>query len=274
MLKKSTDTIFIDTANIRDEDIEDISSIEQDVWARDSMLWEYIKCWDCWEVSSKEAVFHWLPKEIRLMTVNKVEKLLWISRISCQCCGSKNTHHIYWDQNKQIIYQTLKSPSSFLVIWKTGWELTGFVSWYVEKIETIFTRELSYHFSDKIIDILMKEVWFTRDEEIMTFSWMWADEINSNLFIIFELMKKLFTTLPLSMDDLLCVIEWIEGTFSHKLYKLMWASSIDKNLVTPYRVWSEKVSSEVLHQKNIISTYRNNLASPVSLIKKNLRSFI
>jgi hypothetical protein len=62
------------------------------MWAREDGIWEYVKCSSCGKIHSKEEVFWHLSNDIKLLTVWKIEEILWINQINCFDCWEKTIY--------------------------------------------------------------------------------------------------------------------------------------------------------------------------------------
>ena len=65
------------------KDLVTITELAQDMRARDEWLWEYARCDECWEIFSKEEIFWHLRRDLRILTVAKIEEALWWEKPNC-----------------------------------------------------------------------------------------------------------------------------------------------------------------------------------------------
>ncbi len=112
------ETFFVDPATLSNQELQQIYELEQDTWARENVLWEYIKCNECWIISSKENIFWHREEHLRRKTVAEIERVLEMKDIPCSFCFSLNTKHIYGEENYQVTLSSLRSPNAFLAVSK------------------------------------------------------------------------------------------------------------------------------------------------------------
>lgn len=108
-----------------------------------------MQCSACGVMHSKNDIFGHLAKDIYEKTVASIMRTLEMSKIPCPDCGGV-TRFIYGDSNVENIKERLlDSEDSFLVVCRDeNGDIVGYMDGYVDSLETIFRRELEYHYSE------------------------------------------------------------------------------------------------------------------------------
>ncbi len=141
----------------------------------------------------------------------------------------------------------------------------------------VYEKELSSHFEPELVwyieDILGIQLW----ESVVTVSWLGMSEATTNIFHMFELVKKLFSQISLSLDVKVWIMEAIIWSFPHFFYKSMWACSFPYYELLKYaggKSKNDKVALEVLYQTWVVTAYKTKLSVPVGKFIKDNKSEI
>lgn len=240
--------------------VKQIYEIEQDSWAREKWLGEYIICGDCGGVSSKEMIYKDLPRSITKLTVAKIEKLLELKRVKCSHCNSDNTSPIYWWEHFEKMMHKFWLPESFCTLmWNTSQKVSWFVFWYVKSLDYIYENELKVHFNKWVISYLQHEFEFGPDEKFITFSSLGTDEENMSMSKIYSMIKEFFRSLPNSSSNYYGIIEAIRWSHMEWIYKEMWAKESGIERRHPEFVLNTTgAKTDILLQPAVVSAYKKS----------------
>lgn len=267
----------INPRNISEIDLQKIVEIEQDMWAREEWLWEYVKCKSCNTVHSKEDIFGHLAKEIRIQTVKKIEEIIDFE-IVCPNCESE-VKSIY-DRNEYI--ESIRSRynntiESFLTVYRDeNLEIRGFFDWYIDNFENIYEREFSLYYSNfwvsRIKKITKENIWVDLPEKILMCSALWMEEKYKNFFNLYDMMKFFFNKIyKLFWNNIVGIYESSIWTNTHSIYhvagwqKLWFSNDLD--------LYSNIINNKKWHISDIF--IHNNIAESF-IMKMNIpaRNFL
>lgn len=222
----------IDTKTISDKDIEEITKIEQDMWAREEWLWEYVRCKCCQEIYSKENIFWHLERKIKIQTVAKIEELLW-SKPKCLKCWTETTHIFGISEYMESVRERYRnSVNSFLTVYRDeAWTIRWFFDWYVDNFSTIYYREFEYYYSNFWIEWIKKLVknkfWFDLPDTMLMCSALWMEEWYKNFNILYEMMRNFFSQVrEVIWDNITWIYESSIWTNTHSIYHVAWWRNI------------------------------------------------
>ena len=221
----------IDPKTIINKDLEKIAEIEQDMWAREDSIWEYVKCTSCNHIDSKEDIFWSLSKDLKILTVWKIEEILELDHINCSKCG--NHSETIYDRNKYIEeirerYKIKKSVLSIIRDW--DWEIRWFFDWYKSNFFDIFVNEFLKYYWDlslnEIFTILDNKFSIDFSDDFFVSTALWMEEKYINFFTLYWLMKEFYWTVNKQYWDIDWFYESKLWTNTHAIYELTWAKKI------------------------------------------------
>lgn len=215
------------------KDLVRITEVAQDMRARDEWLWEYVRCDECWEIFSKEEIFWHLRRDLRILTVAKIEEALWWEKPNCPICHWKTLP--VFDRNKyidEIRERYSLSVDSFLTVYRDSkWDIRWFFDWYLDNFENIYRREFEDYYScywvEWIKRVIRKNYWIELPEVILLCSALWMDEWSKNFNILYELIRQFF--LRIYIEYWWGVFWMAESTLwsnTHSIYHSVWAQRV------------------------------------------------
>ncbi len=250
---------------ISSRDLDKIFEIEQDMWAR--WIWEYVHCGTCDSIFSKLDIYGVegsfpLTQEIRTLTVMEIEGILGIKTPSCPCCLWETTHIYDKLEYLPAMIKRYEKEESFLSLaYDSNSKIIGFMDWYIATLEEIFEEELSFHYSENLLDELKRQYSIHRKQKMITFSSIWTDDKNKSLVVTFALIENLFHNLDPKYDQITWIFESIIASSTYCIFKLMWAKGAEVNNIPNLLIpWSQndEYLTDVLIHKDVIPKYRNN----------------
>lgn len=256
----------VKTQNITDELLRRIFEIEQDMWSR--WIWEYIKCDDCNKIYSKSDVY-WsdglspVSEEVSLETVSRIEEIMWYASCLPQCKDCWwHTSHIYniveyiWEMRKRYNHE-----DAFLTVAQNGkGQEIWFMDAYITTLREIFDSELAFHFSEDVLDEIMRRYDIDRDTDLLTFSSLWTDDKHKSLHVIFELIRKFFSWMEEKYDEISAIFESIIWSTTYCIFNVMWAEAMQCNK-NPRFLSREgrhnNIQTDILFQRWLVKRYKN-----------------
>lgn len=219
----------VDWSLLTHQELQELYELEKDMWSHG--LWEYIRCRDCGNISSKDDVFWDLPIKLKRKTVSEIERILEITiSPNCPSC-SWHTEYVFWENYIEDIISRYQFNTSFLCLYKDfNHKIRGFMDGYISDISTIYNREFDYYYSDVGEKQIIKKIESILDrpiaQELLCITALWVDQENASMFIIYNLMKKFFQDV-LSYNPEVCgIYESVLGTNTHSIYEVCWAERI------------------------------------------------
>ncbi len=277
---KSTTIIeSINPRNISETDLEKIVEIEQDMWARESIIWEYVKCECCNKIYSKDDIFWHLSKDIKIQTVKKIEKIYWEKHIKCNNCW--NPAESLFDRDKYItnIKDRYNNSESFLTLLRDEyWDIVWFEDWYLDSFETIYEREFSYYYDkiwiNTIKNLIEESLQYKLPDKLFMCSSVWSEEKYANFFNIYKIMQNFFNNLNTQIEpDTLWIYEAVLGSLPHSIYSIAWAKNLwipNNPIYSMLENISNKSSSDIFIHKNVAFSFDKSLnISAKEFIKNN-----
>ncbi len=215
---------------IKSKDFTRLVEVEQDTWARDESLWEYVKCNHCWEILSKEDVYWHLLSDIRLRTVSEIEVLLWLDNINCVKCWW-DTEKVFWEWYEQSVIERHNNNRSNISVFRDkDWEIRWFIDWYFDTFENIYLREFEYYYwniwIDKLVQLMEAKLWYKLPDMIFMCSALCIDERYKSMYVIYNLMRVFFNFVHENFWEVLWIYESSLWTSTHSLYEISWGVPI------------------------------------------------
>lgn len=226
----SKGSIVIESINprkISEKDLEKIAEIEQDMWARDDWIGEYVKCESCNKIHSKEDIFWHLTKDIKIQTVKKIEEIIDFD-IVCLDCGSE-VKSIY-DRNEYI--ESIRSRyndtiESFLTVYRddTG-EIRGFMDWYIDNFSNVYNREFKAYYDNIWLDIIDQMIKQKLNIDripyyILSCSSLGIENKYANFLLVLKLMQSFFYSIDEKWRNILWITELEIGSYIHNLHTIL-----------------------------------------------------
>ncbi len=265
-----------------ESDIRQIAEVEKDMWAY--WIGEYVKCNCCQEIHSKNDIFWNLSSDIRKKTVIELENIYLWDNISCKKCESQNTDFIYGvDDNildiRRRYYDSIDSCLSLAVNENSG-TIVWFMDWYIDKLRTVYDRELDPYYNDDIYEILEKYIlkvnWWKIPQKVLSFSSMWLLEEYKSFYQVFELIKKFFEWIDDKHNNVFWLTEVVNWSNLHWFHHCMWIQKLGINNYP----WmdqlmanrSDEKENELFYQKEVVSVYKERYNLTVRQFIKKYRN--
>ena len=259
---------------LREDDFVQLNEVTQDMWAYG--IGEFVQCTSCSEMHSKQDVFWGLSKGVYEMTVAQIMRVLNMNDILCPWCGEK-TEFVFWENNiANIKERLLNSEESFLVVCREKEEgkIIGYVDGYIDSLETIFARELHYHYSDVWFEAVKNQVARVLGyvpPSLISFSSMWLVEKHSNFFTIFNMLRTFFYSIPESRREIAGITELDRGNVLYKIYTAVGSRSLGIDTIPEYR-W--KIRNTGKDYQSDIVVWANPIAQAVEKFTTGVRWFL
>lgn len=183
----------LSTKNISKKDLENIAELEQDMWARNDWLWEYVQCLECWQIHSKEDIFWHLSNDIKMKNVAKIKSIL-NNDIYCNCWWKTSEIYNKEEYIDEIYNRYTKSKQNFLTVMRDEKnEIIWFIDYYINDFKTIYNREFKNYYDDiwmkNIENMIEKNNNIKLPEDIMFCGAMWISQEKWNLFSIIDMLR-------------------------------------------------------------------------------------
>ncbi|NDK19981.1 hypothetical protein GW819_04010 [Candidatus Gracilibacteria bacterium] len=227
MEKQNLEIRSVNPKTLSLSELRSINEVTQDMWAYG--IGEFAQCECCGEMISKKDIFGNLSKDIYMNTTAKIMEILGINDIKCTKCEGK-TKLIYGTENIKNIQERLMESESFLVVCrdKKG-EIVGYMDGYIDSLDTIFRRELHYHYSEigfRIVRERVGEILGDIPPVMMSFSSMGLIEKYMNFFTIFNMLNEFFRTIPEEYTEALGITELDKKNNLYGIYKTIGSRSL------------------------------------------------
>lgn len=268
----------IDTKSISESDLIRISQVEQDMWAREDWLWEYVQCKHCQKIHSKGDIFWHLSSEIRTENVNRILEVLSWDNISCTECWG-DTNFLYWPEYVENIRERYLQSDSYLTVYRDlEWEIRWFMDWYIDNFDVIYDREFSTYYQNiwKIMlkQIIEKKIEMNMPDNLLTWASIWMEEKHKSFFVLFELIRSFFNSIEDSRNNVLWISESVIWTNTHQIYHSMWAIQVwlndDARLKPLLQNKSDVLQSDIFVQPRMTECYKKWFNLPVKqFLRKN-----
>lgn len=270
-MKNTTFIEKVDTKNIPDSTLFEMSKVQKDMWAY--WLWEYVRCNYCNKINSKNDIFWYLSSEIRLESVSKLEEIFLWDSIKCKNCESGDTEFIYdIDKNIQTFLERYKNESFLVLSYNVKGDIIWFCDWFIWYFEEIYNKELLSHYwnIDPIFlkKIVEEKLSITSLNKMLDFSSMWTYQKYISYNFIYNLLREFFRSIYVDW-----LIPWIteldKKNSLYKIYKMMWSISLwlDKKYLSNI---SDNYDSDICVFPNPIDDFRTKYDVPFrELIKKH-----
>lgn len=263
----------IDPKTISENDLEKIAEIEQDMWAREDWIGEYIKCTCCNKIHSKEDVYLHITNDLKIQTVAKIEEALQIIKIPCISCHSK-TEYIY-DRNEyieEIRDRYSNSVESFLTVLRDkNWEIRGFEDWYIDRFDRIYKNEFSLYYNNIWTTLIKKKVEeiikMDLPNDILMCSSVWMEQKYANFYNLYNIMKHFFWNIyNKKWKDLLWLYEAVVWWVPYSIYHIAWVERLwipESDLYSKVENISSNYKSDIFVHSNVAWSFSNALKPEV-----------
>lgn len=255
-MKQNLNIKNVNPYDLSERDFTRLNEITQDMWAE--WIWEFVQCKCCWKMMGKKDIFWHLSKDVYDRTVKQIMAILKVKEISCIYCKWE-TDLVYGDDNTQNIKARLldSEHSTLIVCENSSWEIVWYMDWYVDDLDTIFARELKYHYEYVWIDEIKNRVnkilrW--TPQKLISFSSLWLISWYWNFFNIFEIYKKFSQSLPLDFINVPWITELDRNNNLYFIYKNMlsislWLSDDNETKTKIANTWENYASDIVVFEK-------------------------
>lgn len=222
----------VNPKNISEIDLIKITEIEQDMWARNDGIGEYVKCSSCNNIDSKEDIYWKLSNDIKILTVWKIENILEKNRIECSECGSDSKPIYQRDEYMEEIRNRYNNSDSYISIFRDSWwEIRWFADWYIDSFDTIYTREFEHYYKEIWIDWIKKSIESiintNTPKELLVWTAVWIEEKYKNFNILYLLIKNFFDGIGAYREGIMWIAESRIWTNTHWIYHSMWAKRLN-----------------------------------------------
>lgn len=243
----------INPSNLSDSDLWEIYNIEQDMWAREEWLWEYLKCATCSTIYSKQDVYWDLSKLEYLLTVSELEEKWYEGLCYCETCWWRLLHSFPKEKYIEELKERYASRATLMLMkrWK---EFIGFMDGYVESFEVIYNRELADHYWKisvrKVREMVSESLHGIMPDNFFCCSSSWTRERYMNMVHIFNLLQKFYENFPSDMKDVTAISELHAWWPYARIFALLWARSIGirKNFWNYIDTWDTYKSDIYVHE--------------------------
>lgn len=267
----STIVESVNPKSLSEKDLLKIAEIEQDMWAREESIWEYVKCNDCNKIYSKEDMYDYLSNDIKSQTVKKIEEIISCDIVCNECSWIVTSIYDTKTYVNEII-DRYKNSDSFLTICRDNtWEIRWFFDGYVWNFETIYEREFEHYYSkiwkDWLKSIIEKNTNKKLPSELLMCSALWMEDKYRSFYSLYDMMRTYFKEVyDLLWEKVMWIYESAIWTNTHSIYHVAWWQQVwissDSNLysqVTNTQKWH--VSDIFLHE-NIAKSFISKMELP------------
>lgn len=259
----------VNPRTLSQKDLAKIAEIEQDMWARENILWEYVKCKYCNKIFSKEDIFWHLSNDIKTQTVKSIEKIFWETLMRCNDCWS--SIESLFDREKYIfnIKERYNNSKSFLTLLRNeNWDIVWFEDWYLDSFETIYEREFSYYYDkigiNTIKNLIEESLKYKLPDRLFMCSSVWSEEKYANFFNIYKIMQNFFNNLNNKIaKDTLWIYEAVLGSLPHSIYNVAWAKNLwipNNPIYSMIENISNKSNSDIFIHENLAFSFNQTLS--------------
>ncbi len=241
---------MVDTKTVTANIIDQVYTIEQDLWAR--YLWEYMHCPCCSRIYSKEDVLGeaemselWIS--LKKNTVSEIEHFLGIwDSARCDTCDTP-LEAIFWEEYKDEIASRYDFDTSFLMIHKsTQGRTLWFVDAYISDFDEIYERELSHYYGQWLKKEVRERVETalrrSLPEKFICLSWVGNTPDTATMKNLYELEKTMVEEVSKSYPDIVWIYESVIWSCAHMILEICKAQ----------RLWFSETWSK--HSHNTIKT--------------------
>lgn len=248
----------MDTSTLKEEDINRIYEIEQDMWSHGTGL--YISCNDCGNISSKLDVYGHLAKNIQLEIVSNLEKIYDIGCPDCPKCQSKNTKHIYDESYKEEIAWRYEFDESFLTVFKDiSWRIQGFCNAYISDFDTIYTKDFAPYYTEKNQEVIKNKVCEllhnNMPEKFICMNNLWATQRYATLPLMYQLIKSLCEIMLSSGWNLHGIYDSILWNATNGIYTVSWWQQLKMTTSLNPNITNENFLTDVMFHQNILHNF-------------------
>ncbi len=265
----------IDTSQITPEQIQKIYEIEQDMWSHG--LGSYIWCNNCETISSKEDLYGYLEKTLRMKTVHEIEAVLWNECPDCPSCKSNDTYHVFDEEYRDTSIATRYSfEESFLTVFcDISWEIRGFMNAYVTDFDTIYDKEFEPFYGEstrpivakKIQDIIRQDI----PEKMIWVNNIWTEQPYASMTIYYYILKSLCHHLSMEHSDMLWLWDSILWNATNGLYHICWWERLEVDSYLDDSVINEDFKTDIMLHKNTFADTLDQLwDSPRDFFRKHI----
>lgn len=270
----------LNTRNISKKDLEKIVEVEQDMWAREEWLWEYVRCECCATIFSKEDIFWHLERKLKIKTVWEIERVLWVLRPICLNCWEETTP--IFDRNKyieQVRERYSNTIQSFLSVYRDEtWEIRWFFDWYVDNFDSIYWKEFEHYYANFWIEwikrLIKERFWVDTNWDILVSSALWFEESYWTFFNLYNLMRFFYSGVYERCWNINWVYESKIWTNTHAIYEITWARRLwitqDERLIPLLKNNNPKFISDIfVHQEVWRTSVESMMIWPKDFIRKH-----
>lgn len=178
----------------------------------------------------------------------------------------RNEAYLRTRKYSKIQERLLESDSFLLVCKNQEDEIVGYMDGYIDNLETIFRRELHYHYSEvgyTIIQERVETILGYIPPDIMSFSSMGLSEKYTNFFIIFQMLNAFAKIIP-EKHLIPGITELNKNNNLYDLYgvmgrKSLWIGDVPK-LHEKIRNTGENYDSDIVVYDNPVKDFKENFA--------------
>lgn len=261
---------IVSPSNLSQKDLVEIYELEQDMWARDEGLGEYLSCDSCNRTYSKQDIYDKKDKEIYNLTVSEIERI-FCNTPKCDICDVELIHIFSQEKYIKEIQQRYSFKAHLVLMKDENSSIVWFMDGYSSDFDTIYNIEFSDHYNrigkEKIVQHIETILWEEIPGEVFNCCSMWTRENLMNLHNIYMLLQTFFMNFPNSFDHILWISELNSGGTLDKMYKGLWSQDIWMQQYQNNISCSNKYRSGIFIQKEIWKIYKQGFS-------KDLRTFL
>lgn len=255
-------------SNLSDIDLNRVYNLEQDMWARSEWLWEYLQCWSCESMFSKQDIYDKRDTELYRLTVAEIEALSSNKISCCPDCWWELRHRFpresYIDEMKKRY-----SGKAHMVLMKCENQIVWFMDGHISDYDTVFNRDFAYRYSQinkEQISWAIRDILWEVPDLMFSCSSMWTTETYMSFQNIYLLLQAFFVNFPSQYEWYTGVSELDMGGSLEKIYTKLGAKMIDMADITDINS-SDSYTSGIYVQERLWEVYKN-------WFSKDLRTFL
>ena len=248
-----------DTHDLRDNEIEHIFRIEQDMWARNEWLWEYVKCNDCERVYSKQDIYGNIEKALYQLTVSEIEQRWASSLLKCHDCRG-DVKHMFSVEEYIGEIRDRYSGDALLVLMKDHDKVVGFMDGYFGDYDMIYEREFATHYGwvwkEQIAHLVRAQLDGIIPERMFSCSSTWTTESYMSLPNIYLILQHFFKCFPVSEENVVGISELDAWWSLDKVYSRLGSQSIGVSRHKDLISTTDWYNGEIFVQRKIWKKYK------------------
>ncbi len=245
-----------DISKLNQKDLQTFYNIEKDSLA---YFYNELKICDwCGTIYDKKDVY-WQYFDWKVLSVKELENKYW-SKFETPCCNSGS--HDYRDENKVYdiqlrlwnkVLDIIDTPEevdewpieSYCTVVKNEInEIVGFCYGYVDTLDKIYDRELSFHFTKEVLK--HPTIKTLNEDNFMTIWWafilqQYMNQWREAIALLYNLRSWYANNVKNEHQNLTWIFEAKEKTASYKIFCKQWAKPLNLKEHEKYIIQSKEV---------------------------------